>query len=330
MRWQEVADQPSNKPLPPRSGHCVARMPIGGNTQAFIFGGYTENEAKQRAATNDAWIFSLQQGSWSQPNMGSSQLPQARIASQAVCVGDYIWLIGGWDPGSKGDGGEILNDIWRLDLNTWTWSETSVQGEEGVSLQPISRFQAAAVGNLVYIHTHRSLNDILVLDVANPDSPKLKQVPVSGNQGATPSARGLHTVTAVGNKLYLFGGASQKGQMQNDLWVLDLSTMQWTQLHPKGEAPHIRCSHTAVLVGQDIVFFGGSYYREDGSGLQPLDDTLVYSTIEDEWQKTDISGSVPAARNAAVACLIEQDKMLMHGGWEPFRNTYSDSFVLHS
>jgi len=73
--------------------------------------------------------------------------------------------------------------------------------------------------------------------------------------------RGLHTVTAVGDKLYLFGGASQKGQMQSDLWVLDLSTMQWTQLHPKGETPHIRCSHTAVLVGQDIVFFGGSYYR---------------------------------------------------------------------
>ncbi len=54
-------------------------------------------------------------------------LLQARIASQAECVGDYIWLIGGWDPGSKGDGGEILNDIWRLDLKTWTWSETSVQ-----------------------------------------------------------------------------------------------------------------------------------------------------------------------------------------------------------
>ncbi len=65
----------------------------------------------------------------------------------------------------------------------------TAQGKEGISLQPISRFQAAAVGNMVYIHTHRSLNDILVLDVANPDSPKLKQVPVSGNQGATPSAR---------------------------------------------------------------------------------------------------------------------------------------------
>ena len=65
----------------------------------------------------------------------------------------------------------------------------TMQGEEGISLQPISRFQVAAVGNMVYIHTHRSLNDILVLDVANPEKPKLKQVPVSGNQGATPSAR---------------------------------------------------------------------------------------------------------------------------------------------
>lgn len=58
---------------------------------------------------------------------------QARIASQAVSVGDYIWLIGGWDPGSKGDGGEILNDIWRLDLNTWTWTEASVQVEDSYS-----------------------------------------------------------------------------------------------------------------------------------------------------------------------------------------------------
>ena len=59
----------------------------------------------------------------------------------------------------------------------------------------------------------------------------------------------------------MIDGASQKSQMMIDLWVLDLSSMQWSQLHPKGEAPHIRCSHTAVLVGQSIVFHGGSYYR---------------------------------------------------------------------
>lgn len=61
------------------------------------------------------------------------ELLQARIASQAVYVGNYIWLIGGWDPGSKGDGGEILNDIWRLDLKTWMWTEASVQVEASYS-----------------------------------------------------------------------------------------------------------------------------------------------------------------------------------------------------
>ena len=57
------------------------------------------------------------------------------------------------------------------------------------TLQPISRFQATAVGSKIYIHTHRSLDDILVLDVANTDQPKLEKVPVSSTTGATPSAR---------------------------------------------------------------------------------------------------------------------------------------------
>ena len=77
------------------------------------------------------------------------------------------------------------------------------------------------------------------------------------------SFRGLHTVTAVGKKLYLFAGAPQKGGMLNDIWALDVGTMQWTELHPSSSEPlpHVRCSHTAVAMGTSIVFFGGSYYR---------------------------------------------------------------------
>lgn len=49
--------------------------------------------------------------------------------------------------------------------------------------------------------------------------------------------------------------------MLNDLWVLDLDSMEWTELKPEGDPPHVRCSHTAVHMGSRIVFFGGSYYR---------------------------------------------------------------------
>ena len=50
---------------------------------------------------------------------------------------------------------------------------------QGEDLPAISRFQAAAVGNKIYIHTHRSLQDILTLDVSSADSPVLSVQPVT-------------------------------------------------------------------------------------------------------------------------------------------------------
>ncbi len=52
---------------------------------------------------------------------------QVRLASQAVVVGQHLWLIAGWDPGHKQDGGDILSDLWRLDLNTWQWKQLTHQ-----------------------------------------------------------------------------------------------------------------------------------------------------------------------------------------------------------
>lgn len=46
---------------------------------------------------------------------------QVRLACQAVLVGNEVWVLGGWDPGHKRDGGEILDDIWALSLETNTW-----------------------------------------------------------------------------------------------------------------------------------------------------------------------------------------------------------------
>ena len=42
-------------------------------------------------------------------------------------VGQHLWLMAGWDPGHKQDGGDILSDLWRLDLNTWQWKQITPQ-----------------------------------------------------------------------------------------------------------------------------------------------------------------------------------------------------------
>lgn len=52
------------------------------------------------------------------------------------------------------------------------------QGEE---MPQISRFQAQAVGSRVYIHNHRSLQDILMLDVSDSNAPVLSLQPVTAD-----------------------------------------------------------------------------------------------------------------------------------------------------
>jgi len=61
---------------------------------------------------------------------------------------------------------------------------------QGEAMPAVSRFQTAAVGDAVYIHTHRSLEDVLVLDVSDPGAPKLASRPVTGAQGTPMSRRG--------------------------------------------------------------------------------------------------------------------------------------------
>ena len=66
--------------------------------------------------------------------------------------------------------------------------------------------------------------------------------------------RGLHSMTAIGSKLWLFGGAPQKGPMMDDLWVLDTQTLEWRQIDkpakvlspsvpPPVPAPDLKCNH---------------------------------------------------------------------------------------
>lgn len=71
----------------------------------------------------------------------------------------------------------------------------------------------------------------------------------------------MHSLTAIGSKAYVFGGAPKKGNMLGDLWELNLERLAWSKIHATGNAPHVRCSHTATAIGGKIYFFGGSYYK---------------------------------------------------------------------
>ena len=113
----------------------------------MLFGGYLEEEegggeeagggAVKRAATNETWKLDRDLKSWekvSNSSSSSSLPPRSRLAAAGAVASGSAWLLGGWDPGNKGDGGEILGDVWRFDLTEngeGQWSEAELRQPEG-------------------------------------------------------------------------------------------------------------------------------------------------------------------------------------------------------
>lgn len=313
--------------LVPRSGHSAATLPGWHSSDAIVVCGYVECPDKSREPTNEAWVLSAKTGVWKKVSYSPGATPRPRLVSQAVIVNDKLWLVGGWDPRPAGTGGDILADVWSLTLNTYEWKQEDVTGEE---LQTLSRHQAVAVEDKIYIHTHRSIDDILVLHTTMSPC-VLQRVPTRGS--TKPSSRGLHTVTAVGEKLYLFGGAPKSGAMLGDLWCLDLPSMTWVQLHPSGPAPQPRCAHVAAAAGTKIIFFGGARYKDAGPGLEVLGDWFCYDTLADSWELPQVdsqaTSSKPCPRNAsALVPCHDTNTLLLFGGWKAFVESYHDSYLV--
>ena len=58
--------------------------------------------------------------------------PAVRLAATLTRTAESAFLVGGWDPGMKGDGGNILDDVWELkwDADTQlTWHRVELQVE---------------------------------------------------------------------------------------------------------------------------------------------------------------------------------------------------------
>ena len=77
---------------------------------------------------------------------------------------------------------------------------------------------------------------------------------------------------------------------------------------------------------------GGSFYKADGSGLASLDDLWRLDCASRRWQRLGSSAEHggPSPRNAAVMAAARPQTLVLHGGWLPFKESYSDTWVLRT
>jgi dynein heavy chain len=140
----------------------------------------------------------------------------------------------------------------------------------------------------------------------------------------TPLARTQHTACAMPkDRLFLFGGHHTPSQRLNDVWVLQLSNMEWK--HPEGQdlgtprnqespigAPPPRANTSSCLIGNKIYIFGG----HGGSNYQRIafNDMFAFDCDTYEWEKVEYVNSPPEPRGGHSMFNLG-NKIYVYGGW---------------
>ncbi|EFJ04664.1 hypothetical protein SELMODRAFT_432203 [Selaginella moellendorffii] len=86
-----------------------------------------------------------------------------------------------------------------------------------------------------------------------------------------------HSSTAVGSKLYVFGGTDGTSPLDN-LFVLDTATNTWGKPDVFGDVPAPREGHSTSLIGDNLFVFGGCGKSSDPSQEEYYNDLHVLNT----------------------------------------------------
>lgn len=156
-----------------------------------------------------------------------------------------------------------------------------------------------------------------------------------------PTPRNCHTMTTIGDKLYLVGGYGTDSSLC-DLLVLDTNTNKWSRPVVVGNIPKERFSHTCVSVGSQLILFGG--FSGDGFRLADLHvlDTKAQQTFYPKfskpttntntpmnligWYEPQTTGNKPSSRAALTATVIGTN--IYYFGGNDGQSLFNDLYIL--
>ena len=160
-------------------------------------------------------------------------------------------------------------------------------------------------------------NDVWALDLTNDTWTELD------TSGGGPSARSSHGAAVVGDKMIVYGGNTSTSGLsynpQDDVWSLDLVTLEWTELATTNTPP-ARLFHTMTASpdgGTVYAFAGGDENAFQGPLLADLWALDMESL---EWTMLHAGGPIipddnaPSTRFAPDLFAIPGDKLLMFAG----------------
>ncbi|XP_061174172.1 uncharacterized protein LOC133183238 [Saccostrea echinata] len=199
-------------------------------------------------------------------------LPIGRSSHGFVIINKNAYVFGG----EHSPRVPIGSTVHCLNLETQEWSVCQPKNKENEP-KPINAAAVASIGDCMYVFGGRSgitmgegdTNDMYSFNTSTKEWSKL------ATSGEVPLARSFHSMTAMENSLYVFGGCSEKGRL-NDLYCLDVATNQWEK-QPSYDVIEGRGGPGLVAVGKTLYVVAGFAGRE-------MNDVHAFDTKSKTWQ----------------------------------------------
>ncbi|KAJ9123920.1 hypothetical protein QFC22_000711 [Naganishia vaughanmartiniae] len=179
--------------------------------------------------------------------------PKALRAHTGTLVGNCVYFIGGCDKYGCWPGVAVFN------TETHMWRTLKTGGE--TALPPLRAHTTTLVGKILYVFGGGDgptySNDVYAFDTFTHtwSKPRIATPP-----SERPLPRRAHTAVHYTHHLLIFGGGNGQAAL-NDVWVCDVrnpAELRWEEWRATGDLPVCKGYHTANLVGEKMVVYGGS------------------------------------------------------------------------
>lgn len=300
---------------PRRVNHAA----ISAGYRIFSFGGYCSGEDYEQTRPIDVHILNTVTLRWTllppaKPEE-SNFVPYKRYGHTAAYYAEsaYIW-------GGRNDSDGACDILYCFDTETYSWSCPAVKGEVPAARDGHS---ACVLDQRMYIFGgYEEQSDIFSNEIYALDfrtfTWSLMRV-----KGALPNniCRDFHTATAVGSKMYVFGGRSDEGGphftcreiYDNSMLAFDTRTSMWETVPCVSVfKPVGRRSHSTFEYNGCLYIFGGY----NGLMDQHFSDLYKFDPETRKWSGVQTFRKGPCARRRQCCCVIGT-QVYLFGGTSP-------------
>jgi len=315
---------------PPLVRYCHIQVLDVKRNIITIFGGWHYNpDNKTYTMYDDTWQADLNTSTW---QMIETDIHPLARGSFAVLdsLNDRIIMFGGFAISESGKDFYPYYDLWQFDLDSLKWSQLYPAGDPPECFGERMVYDAdqnriVIFGGNTLTTPSNSLNETWALELDDLTWNKLNTT------GPLPQARWGHGAIydPSEHRMIIFGGKTvenEKIRCFNDLWELDLGSLEWRQIRWYEPTPLPRAAMAMVFdyPNSRMIIFGG-----EEADFTSLNDLWEYNLTYNKWNPLSPAGSAPVERSWMTGSFDPiNDRMLLYGGNRSFEQMLNDTWEL--